>query len=218
MRWARVGVALVATGLVASAALGFAHTRAGRPLLALLGRGSTPRCPLGYGPARAEDRVAARARFAATHRGTSAARSTSAMGLTLGSTTRLEVEAAVRGHCERGRAHDLECAQVDLAGESLEALWLDFEADRLEALIAVRTVHDASAASAAFARAERTISASAGAPTGRQGEPTAAALGRGLLSQASVEYRFTDEYVLVRVTELAPDRFTLTEEHRLLSL
>src|SRR3954470_20290323 len=97
---ARLIKIVAGTAIVAGAALGFAHTPAGRPLLASVTRMAHGRCPLGYDePMDPAKRERAQRNFAQTHRGGSRAQSRLALGFELGRTTRAGVVAAL---AERG--------------------------------------------------------------------------------------------------------------------
>jgi len=208
--------------------MGFAHTAAGRPLLAVMGRmfrgGS---CPLGYDkkvtPAQ---RQLAAARFTATHRGTLPAAARPALGFTLGQTRRAEVVAtlAARGvACAQGTSADLVCLRVP--SESLppappgtppRELWFTFGArDQLLSVVALSREADPRAISDAFGAVTAWVGAQAGPATARAGEGSAAFLAAGALRQASAEFRFSNYYALARATNMGKD-YLLTEEYRAL--
>ncbi|MEO7329302.1 MAG: hypothetical protein ABI193_12030 [Minicystis sp.] len=114
----RALVSIAALGLSCTGVMGFAHTKAGRPLLALMGHGAAKDgCPFGYDVAASpEQKEAARQRFAASHAGASRASQRPALGFTLDGTTREEVRAwaSSRGiTCKVPRSGpDLDCADV----------------------------------------------------------------------------------------------------------
>jgi hypothetical protein len=208
--------------------MGFAHTRAGRPLLALLGRtllgGKT--CPLGYDQAASPAaREATRARFAAAHRGDVAAASRPALGFALDRTSPDEVSAFMAGHrvaCRRSTGMaDLICDGVpsdalpaELGAAPPREVWFNFGADRR--LISVVAVSQAPAAvpiGAAFTGATAAVARGAGPPAKVDGDPAGSWLMAGLLRQASAEFRFSDYYASARATNMG-GRFVLTEEYR----
>ncbi len=78
-------------------------------------------------------------------------------------------------------------------------------------MIAVRKAGSADAVSHSFAGVESTLTARAGAPAQKQGDPSGAALMTGTLNQATVEYRFHDYYAIARATNMG-DGVLLTEE------
>lgn len=219
--------------VVATALIGFAHTKAGRPLrplLVLIERAvpaSGARCPLGYDvKASPAARQAGRRQFAATHAGATAAAARPALGFTLDGTSRRDVQVWAAAHAVRCASPrvgaDLECNDVPatalptgFGAVALTTLWLDFGlGDRLIAVRALRSSHEAAPVSDAFAVVTDTVSRDAGRPARVQGESSAASLARGALNQASAEYRFKDYYAVARATNLGPRGFALTEEYR----
>ena len=223
-------VALAGGGVLFVALMGFAHTRAGRPLLAAMGRvmhGGA--CPLGYDRAASPaQREAARTRFAATHRGEAPAASRPALGFALDETLRADVAAfmAARGitcRASTGLA-DLVCNEVP--AEALPAqqeravprnLWFTFgQQQRLLSVVALSRAASAEPISAGFERVARGVAHDAGQLAAITGDATASALSSGVLRQATAELRFSDYYASARATNMG-DGFLLTEEYRSLS-
>jgi hypothetical protein len=222
---AMVGLAVAFTALV-----GFAHTRRGRPLLALLS-GSKARggCPLGYDAARTPaQKEAARRVFAVSHAGEDRAAARPALGFELDRTTRADVGTWARVHgvaCKVPRSGpDLDCADVPDAalpapyrGAPIVSLWLSFGAgDTLDSLVVVRRSPDAATISATFEAVTSTVATEAGQARVVDGDPSAERLAAGLLHQASAEYRFRNYYAVARATNMG-DAFALTEEYRSLA-
>ena len=230
---ARILGGVVGFVVVATALIGFAHTKAGRPLrplLVLIERAvpaSTARCPLGYDvKATPAAREAGRRRFAATHAGLAVAGARPALGFTLDVTSRSDVQAWAAAHgvrCVPPRSGaDLECDDVppaalpaELGGVGLKTLWLELGAgDRLIAVRALRQAPQVAPVSDAFGTLTATLRRRVGQPVAVRGEATPAALSAGTLRQASAEYRFKDYYAITRATNLGRDGFALTEEYR----
>ena len=218
----------VALAFAFFAIVGFAHTKAGRPLLAMMGRhgGAKVGCPLGYDVAATpQEKEAARQRFASAHHGDARASGRPALGFTLDVTTRADVMvwAASNGvTCKKPRSGaDLDCAGVPDAllpeasrGVGVRNLWLDFGAkDTLISVIAVRRDASADVISATFGAVTDDLAKEAGPASSVDGEATALRLSSGLLQQASAEYRFRNYYALTRATNMG-DGFVLTEEYR----
>ena len=217
-----------ALALAFVAIVGFAHTKAGRPLLALLGRHGVAKvgCPLGYDVAATPlEREAARQRFAGAHQGVARAAARPALGFALDVTTRADVIAWAASSgvtCAKPRSGaDLACTGVPDAllpeasrGVGVQSLWLDFGAkDTLISVIAVRRDASAAAISRAFGAVTGDLAKEAGPATSADGDAAALRLSSGLLQQASAEYRFRNYYALTRATNMG-DGFVLTEEYR----
>jgi hypothetical protein len=213
--------------LAFTAAVGVAHTRAGRPLLAWMGGGHAKGgCPFGYDAARTpEERAAALRQFATTHAGEARAAARPALGFTLDVTTRADVLAwaAARGvACRAPRSGpDLTCDDVPAealpdarAGARLAGLWMTFgPRDELVSVTAVRRHPSAETIAAAFGDVTATVAREAGPPVSTEGDASAARLAAAPLRQASAEYRFRDYYALARATNMG-SAFALTEEYR----
>jgi len=227
---ALVRSAAVLGGLLLSfvGVIGFAHTRAGRPLLALLGRAVHPgACPLGYDrQATPLQREQAAARWASTHRGTAPAAARPALGFALGQTRRADVVSAMAAHgidCGPGAAADLVCRQVPTTalpgavGRLARELWLTFGArGQLLSLVALSRAEGAGAISDAFSDVTAQVARAAGPPTSRAGEGGAAYLAAGALHQSSAEFRYANYYALARATNMG-NGYLLTEEYRTLA-
>jgi hypothetical protein len=217
-----------------TALVGFAHTKAGHPLLAWMaarmGHGAA-RCPLGYDRAASPaNREAWKARFASWHRGDEAAASRPALGFALDLTTRDEVTAWANAHAltcapSRGRGPaDLSCPDVpDTAlpeafrGVGTQTLWFTFgNGEHLLSVVAVAHTATADSVAAAYTSVTQTLDRDVGLPRARAGEATPAQLASGALYQASSEYRFRDYYAVARATNVG-NGFALTEEYRSLA-
>jgi hypothetical protein len=226
----RALIATFALGLVFTALVGFAHTRPGRPLLAVigpvLGMHGGGKCPLGYDTAATPAaREMARRRFAATHAGSAVAHERPALGFALDETTRGDVLAWASEHhvkcVARKSGPDLDCADVPAAalpdhedGVPLHSLWLTFGVgDRLIAAVGIRRDPSDSAIGDAFAKVTRDVALLAGPATTTSGDPTSLAAGQ--LYQAMAEYRFQNYFAVARATNMGDkDGYVLTEEYR----
>ena len=229
-RMVKVVVGSLAGLLVAlTAVIGFAHTRPGRPLLAWLGKTTgfgvkSGGCPLGYDRAATpQQREAQRAHFAASHGGTERAARRPALGFTLDHTTRDDVTAWAKTHgvaCAAGTGPaDLSCDDVPDAlvpgafrGVGHQSVWFTFGAqDRLVSVITVAQASSPDPVEATFAAITRDLDRETGAAS--HGDTSADAITKGLLYQASAEYRFRDYYAVMRATNVGQG-FALTEEYR----
>ncbi len=229
LRFLRISLlSLVGLAVVFTAVVGFAHTKAGRPLLALMGHGAKKggACPLGFDVAASpEQKEAARLRFAADHRGEGHAAGRPALGFILDETTRDDVVAWAREHhvtCTTPRSGaDLDCVNVpdtllpDAArGAPVRDMRLVFgKRSTLISVVAVRRDSSAAAISSTFRAVTVDLAREAGPPASQEGDAGPARLSAGLLRQASAEYRFTNYYALARATNMG-DGFVLTEEYR----
>jgi len=188
------GAALVlATGLI-----GFAHTKAGRPLLALLGG-----CPVSLDNADPAAVERYRIEQLRTHAGTQPATAHPALGFELGRTTRTDVErwAADRGaECEDKRNGSvLSCRSV--IGERTASgcaphvsdLHLQFDAEgRLVAVDLFRSTPDAETAIAHLEHQSRDLDGRVGPASQKSGELDADYLSAAPFRRAAREYRYSD--------------------------
>jgi hypothetical protein len=226
--------ALGATGvvfLVAFGLIGFAHTPKGKPILRWLGisMGAVgARCPLGFDgkPVSPLGRDQNAAYFASKHAGTSPALEHPALGFTLDTTTRADVQAwAEANHVDCGKkqgGYDMACTEVPAAAMpkgfgnvGASALWLNFGSNG--ALLSVTTVRKgttAEEASRAYREVVATLVAKAGPAAVTRGDGSAQMLEAGLLAQSVSEFRFTDYYAVIRVTNDGHDGNCITEVYR----
>lgn len=199
-RLLQVTGAVAATGLAFVGLVGVAHTELGRPLLRYLpGMGSS--CPVGADLAPTPQALdAARADVLERVRGTSPARSLDAFGFRLASTTRADVLAWAGAHgvtCTSDRHAGLRCAHVPARAlpiaRAVDEIEFSFTADDRLASASVSTLAPSSAEAAVLVlRRADALGQRLGAPTSRRGEPTAAFLERGAMSQVAYEYRRSD--------------------------
>jgi hypothetical protein len=216
----RAAIAIVGLGLAFVGVVGFAHTPAGRPLLRYLpGMGST--CPVQTAMAP-EERDRVRDATLASMKGEEHASSRAALVFELGVTSRDDVAAWASAHtigCAPDRVTSLRCADVpaDALGIHSDELSFVFDAhDRLVSLDASARVGDAeTAASFAFDRTAE-LRARLGEPSHVDGEPTAAWVGRGALTQVSAEFRRAELRAKVIATNLGRGRFTVRELYQAL--
>ncbi len=226
-----------ALGLALFAVVGVAHTRPGRPLLAIMGccmRGGPMaakkggKCPLGYDlkgdPAEKE---AARRQFAATHAGRGRAEERPSLGFELDKTTRGDIARWAMAHdihCVVPRAgSDLDCSDVPAdalpdgqPGIAFHSLWFTFgSGDTLTSAVGVRRDSRVEEISSTFGRVTEEVTRAAGAPTRVLGDPSPESLSSGALYQASAEYRFRNYFAVARATNMGRARgFVITEEYR----
>ena len=214
------GLAGTFTGAVLfTAVVGVAHTSVGRPLrpiLGFLGRHGVAAgsCPLGYDTAaNPQEREAARAQFAASHRGESTASSRFAAGFTLDVTTEADVMSwsHARGvTCERTgkpshsdvECNDLPAAAFSDAGPQKRTLWLNFAPKgTLVSIVVIGKDKTAEVVTREYGSA--TMRAAASGPAYlADADASTHMLEGGLLRQAHAEYRFRDYYVLVRESNM----------------
>lgn len=219
----RVARALMALGgvlVLATAFIGFAHTKWGRPFLALM---TGAKCPIGMDASLTpKDRDAARTQALASQWGQGAAPSKVAFGFVLGTTSRADVEVWATKNaltCKQKRAgNNLVCdgfpaAQLDGPGGNPDSARLIFDAsDKLIGVALMRSSLDAEQAASAWSQRAASLAETFGAPTSARGEGTAAFLSSGPLRQADLEYRFADASVALRATNLGGGRVSLTEQ------
>jgi len=94
------------------------------------------------------------------------------------------------------------------------SLWFTFGThEQLLSVISVSRDVSAQAISHAFSRAQETLISQAGRATTNTGGADAQALARGLLRQASSEFRFENYYAVQRVANMG-SAYVFTEEYR----
>lgn len=229
-RWRNLLAPAAVALLAATALVGFAHTKPGRPLLAWMGRAmgkGSASCPLGFDRAATpEQREQARMRFAATHRGTEPAAARPAAGFILDRTTRAEVLAWSSANdlsCAPGRGlADVSCPAVPdsllpapLRGAGTQTVWFVFgEGNRLVSVTLVASTQRPERLSAMFEAVVDDLTREAGPPIARDGDFSPASLSSGALVQARAEYRFRDYYAMARATNVGSSGYALTEEFR----
>jgi hypothetical protein len=225
LRWA-LGSALV-VGVLFTAMVGFAHTKPGRPLLAVIGpaMGMKPAsCPLGYDvQATPSEREAVMRAFSSTHRGARSAPSRPALGFVLERTTRDDVAQWATTYsvvCRKPEVgFDLECRDTSVAatGRVLDSLGFLFGAHgQLIGLRAMRKMTDVNTAVTSATELTQSIAQQAGPAFEVTGEVTPAFLSAGLLAQAASEFRFQNYFAVVRTTAMK-DGFLVTQEYRALA-
>jgi hypothetical protein len=211
---------------VASFALiGFAHTRAGRPLLRYIpGMGA---CPMGFdhalSPAAREQQ---RARALLPFRGAERAASRPALGFALGRSTRSDV-AAWQAQFQLACHPDLDgtettCAGVPQAalggdgGRADEASFFFDPQDRLVAVnVARRGLLPAQATQLVKTRA-RELSEKAGPSSRTVGTLDPEFLAPGRIAEAAVEFRFSDYHADVSATQMGQLGLMEREQYQLI--
>jgi hypothetical protein len=230
-------ISVVSLGVTFTAVMGFAHTKAGHPLLALMGsamgdhsHSGKPgaKCPLGFGSkGTPEEKEASRRQFAASHAGGERAPLRPALGFQLDATTRSDVTAWATAHgisCSVPKSgSDLDCSNVradalppggDASSIGFQSIWFTFgEGDKLIAAVGVRQDPRADEMSSAFVHLVDGVTQEAGSPAKTQGDPSPVALASGALYQASAEYRFRNYFAVARVTNMGSKGYVLTEEY-----
>jgi hypothetical protein len=200
------GTLLTLTGLI-----GFAHTPAGRPLLALLG--VLPGCPVlaNIDPIKAQGN---RQIWLAKKAGSERAPARPALGFELGRAQQAEVTQALAeqgASCATTRKGSaLECSRRD------ESLLLQFDAARR--LVAVDVFHRTPSGVRALnllENSERKLASRLGPATQVRGERTAAYLD-GRFSQVALEYRYSDYLARIAATNFGGE-LRVREQYDLLT-
>lgn len=219
----RTGITLGVVTVLFFGLVGFAHTEAGRPILAWLsGHGVTGGCPLGLDqvdPAAAE---AYRVKQLDKSDGKVAARSSRAMGFALGSTTRADVGLWIGAHaatCEAARAGAvLKCsAYAPVVGGAREATDLYLQFDRDDRLVAIDVMHLPTAADAAvrtFVAATAALEQDVGPATAARGEVEAGWLGGGAMRHAAREFRYAGYVATVSATNTGKAGVRVREQYQ----
>jgi len=216
LHWLKLGGG---TALVLVGAVGFLHTKAGRPILAALGVG----CPaMRVTPAQVET---VRQRALATLRGKTPAASRPAFGLALDVTTEADAKAwaAARGldcaSAERPTRH-LTCSDVpanlltDAQAGKLDEVNLTFFPDgRLLGVETLRRQLDGDQAARLFTTITTALDAHVGTVTERAGTATAAYLDGGAMHTAFARYRYSDYLATVTAMNLS-GRVALREQYQ----
>ena len=194
---------------------GFLHTKAGRPLLALMGVG----CPVKASPQAIE---AARSNSARAQRGSEAATSRPALGFALDHMSLSDVKAwaeSKRVACEDVRAGLLRCTDVPVAalggsGPQINRLDLGFSLvnERLVNISAWRNGLSSQVAAAQMDAVVASMKERVGSPSREEGSRSAEYLAAGPLHTAIVQYRFKDYIADVSATNI-PGRGLSLREH-----
>lgn len=200
------GLVLLAVGLI-----GFAHTKHGRPLLALL-RGA-PGCPVGMDVKLSpQEEQQARTQVLAGVRGAERAAARPALGFSLDVSTRGDIErwAQEKGvRCEQARQRSsLRCSDVPAAalkGASRDVTHLLFVFDgeaRLVAIDASREGLSSADAAALVTQVTDAITEQAGPPAEVSGRSEPGYLDEGPLRRIEAEFRFSDYRARISATNL----------------
>ena len=201
--------AAVGTGVAAllfTGVMGFAHTRAGRPILKFLGMG----CPV---QAKPEQVQAGLQRGLAGLRGDGVAPERFALGLNLDATTLSDAQAWASGHhldckVEKHGLSSLHCEHVPAevlapGSAAVDDLQLTFSlADRLIAVDLFRGRRSSVEAAALYASARASLQARLGPPTEEQGQSSAEYLAAGTMHLAQLRYRYRDYVAQVTAANL----------------
>ena len=215
--------ALFAAGVLGGAfvgVMGFLHTPAGRPLMKRLGMS----CPARkVTPAQAE---ALRMRAVGALRGTAAAPTRPALGLSLDTARAVDVAAWAKAHGLGCVAQDrpsatFTCTSVpaavlsSAAGDGIvDQIVFAFAPDgRLVSVDSLRRTLTAPDAARLFGRIEDDLAAQLGSDGVRVGDATPAYLGGGVMHTARVQYRFSDYLATVTAMNLS-GRVALREQYQ----
>jgi hypothetical protein len=203
--WKRALVVASASSLLFVGVVGFAHTKAGRPMLKYLtGAG----CPLGLDVKASPQELEAH-RGAALRRlvgdGLAPSSLRPALDFELGKTTRADVKTWLDARGVRFTADDargeIVCPQLGDASD------VRFTFDPTGTLVQAQAAHRSGSPDDAVRlldarKAE--LQAKIGAPTRAYGDATAAYLAPGTIRQAGFEYAFSDYRVTVTATQMGP--------------
>ncbi|HEU4410789.1 MAG TPA: hypothetical protein VFS43_36390 [Polyangiaceae bacterium] len=232
--WSVAGFAAASTAL-----MGFAHTKPGRPLLALMAGGKKPvaeqavegggsSCPLGFSKPNASEKDAALKKEADRLRGTERALAKPALAFELEKTTKADVESWAKSNqvaCRAPKAMaDLDCSNVparllsgEKGGPDAKSVWFTFDSrDRLVSLTAIRYDRDPGTAASLYDGTVRSLSKAAGPPAASEGDSSAEYLAAGLWRQATANFAFNDYYAKTSVTHIRQGEFMFVEEYRAL--
>jgi hypothetical protein len=211
-------VVLVIVAIVFTAIMGFAHTRWGHPLLALMMPllGKSVSCPLGYDHrVSLEDRQKMRDAVAAKWTGRPFAASRGALDFVIGKTSRSEAEAWAKTQGGACRAlhtpYETECDGKFFHSDT-SALWLEFDSNKN--LISMRGIEKFKSPEMAvefFRHLKKRIKEVAGSSMIESGQPTVDKLRTRLLYQASAASGFRNYSVVARVTNMG-DSYAVTND------
>jgi hypothetical protein len=212
VRYALIGAATllaVSTGVV-----GFAHTAAGRPLLAWL-RGA-PGCPVGHRPADPAAVEAFRVRQLARRAGSWRARSHRAQSFELGVTLLEQVRAwasARGGQCSDDQG-TLRCTELRVAGEPpIADLFAAGDANGvLVSLDLMRHTASSRAALEQLEVLERRLNESVGPATLALDARNDAALEQRF-SRVALDFAYSDYVARLSATRMGPERVVVREQY-----
>jgi hypothetical protein len=218
----RIIVASASIAILFTALMGFAHTRAGRPLLSFMlpmirplmvtFGASSAVCPMGYDHrATLQDRQRMRDRMASARAGEPFAPTRTALDFVIGKTTRQDAEnwaKAQGGSCHGLRsAYESQCDGKFFHSDS-STLWLEYDSE--EHLISMRGVENYPSVDDALIFFKQLKSSLHGHVV-QKGQAQAATLKSGLLHQASVISDYRNYSVVARVTNMGAN-FTVTHD------
>lgn len=229
--WSVAGFAVASTAL-----MGFAHTKPGRPLLALMAGGKKPAlerveseggsCPLGFSKSKPSEKDAVLRAQADKLRGAEHALARPALGFVLDKTTKADVESWAKANsisCTVPKTGpDLDCSSVPVeilpragGGPTAKSVWFVFDShDRLVSLTAIRYDNDSSSAASLYNGTVKSLSQTAGPPSKGEGETSAEFLSAALWRQARSAFAFNDYHAQTSVTHLRQGEFMFVEEYR----
>lgn len=217
-RWQKLVAGVGGAALLSTALIGFAHTQAGRPLLALMT--GAPGCPAGLDeqdPVRVE---AFRIEQLGKHTGSVAAGSHEALGFVLGASLRSDVNRWVEqrsASCEEKRQGSvLRCLNVATESEGKIAD-LHFQFDAEQRLVAVDLFWDAGSGERGLARYEAAtalLHSRVGPSTGHSGTPSARYLEAGYLRRVASEFNYERYVAKVSATNFGSVGVRVREQYQ----
>jgi hypothetical protein len=216
--------------------MGFAHTKPGRPLLALMAGGKRPAveqiggggsgCPLGFSKIDPSQKDAVLKKKADELRGSQRALAKPALGFTFEKTTKADIEAWAKANqvtCHPARfMSDFDCVDVpaDLlaregGGPAVKALKITFDSqERLASLTAIRYDRNPDELVSFYTQRVSTLTQAAGPPSKNEGETSPQYLEAGAPNHASSTFAFNDYYAKTSVRQIREGEFMLVEEYR----
>lgn len=215
----RVLGALTAGGALGVGLIGFAHTEAGRPLLALL-PSMGDRCPVGA-DLSPEERDAVRAEIMDGVRGDVPAASRVALGFQLAEDDSASVQRWAEAHGAACTVSDALIRCADVPGEAVgraspvDDLQLRFDANRrLVSVVASQGSLSAADAATRLQDERERMVATSGAWSASSGDPSASHLAAGPLAHARYDFAFADYHATLTATNLGAGRVALRMAHQ----
>lgn len=210
MKRALIGSVGAVAGLVGL--IGFAHTPAGRPLLALLT--GAPGCPVNLEQASPEKVEAYRVSQLARVAGSETARSHAALDFELGKATKSQVNGwiANRGTCNEKRSGSvISCTNL---GEYRDAHFQFGADDTLVAVDLFHTTSDASRALAKLTSVRQKLEKTVGPPTLSSGEATVANLDAGPMRRVGYEFSYRDYVGKISALNMGKRGISVREQYQ----
>lgn len=218
-RWVKLAIGLAAVTLLAFGIIGFAHTKAGRPLLAYM-PWAPPGCPMNLDNADPVKVEQFRREQMTKTQGTTDAKSQPALGFKLGETTKAEVDAFVAAQgdrCEQKRQGTVyKCLNVDLNDGGPIVADLHMQVDdqgRLVVVDAYRSADDVDATLAFYKQRGLDLDQDVGAAT-KEGTRTDEELKENAIARAFREYRYRSYSATVSVMNYGKRGLRMREQYQ----